>query len=418
MASILIVDDLLSIHEMLDAVIQPTGFATAFATDGEMALARYRSEPFDIVLADIDMKPVDGITLLKQLKAYDPHCAVIIMTAYASTESAIFALKYGAFDYLQKPFRVDELIATLKRALEFRRQSLERSSQTTAPVVRNQNFEQRLIGRSPKAVRLLQQVRKLAAVRTPVLLQGEPGTGRNTVAELLHEASVGADAPLIRIDCSLSSEAHFRAGLLGTNGLGGNWISAARGGTLLLKDLHALPLSLQKELVAVLRNAAHGFRLMCTATVDLEKRVDEGTFHDELFYRVASLPIPLPAVRERREDIPDLVRHFTQSATNPQFEPAAIAFAQDALDVLQAHSWPGNLTELQQVVTGLATTTDSRLITAAQLPARLRETPLWVPLADHLAAQERQYIERVLQAHGGDREATARALGIDAKRLS
>lgn len=230
MASILIVDDLLSIHEMLDAVIQPTGFATAFATDGEMALARYRSEPFDVVLADIDMKPVDGITLLKQLKIHDPHCAVIIMTAYASTESAILALKYGAFDYLQKPFRVDELIATLKRALEFRRQSLERSSQTTVPAARNHSFEQRLIGHSPKAVRLLQQVRKLATVRTPVLLQGEPGTGRNTVAELLHEASVGPEAPLIRIDCSLSSEAHFRAGLIGENGLGGSWVSAARGG--------------------------------------------------------------------------------------------------------------------------------------------------------------------------------------------
>jgi two-component system response regulator HydG len=229
MASILIVDDLLSIHEMLDAVIQPTGFATAFATDGEMALTRYRSEPFDVVLADIDMKPVDGITLLKQLKVHDPNCAVIIMTAYASTESAILALKYGAFDYLQKPFRVDELIATLKRALEFRRQSIERASQTTAPAARAQGFEQRLVGRSAKAMRLLQQVRKLAAVRTPVLLQGEPGSGRSTVAEILHEASVGTDAPLVRIDCSLSSEANFRAGLLGENGLGGNWVASARG---------------------------------------------------------------------------------------------------------------------------------------------------------------------------------------------
>lgn len=417
MASILIVDDLLSIHEMLDAVIQPTGFATAFATDGEMALARYRSEPFDIVLADIDMKPVDGITLLKQLKAHDPNCAVIIMTAYASTESAILALKYGAFDYLQKPFRVDELIATLKRALEFRRQSIERSSQSTAPAARSQSFEQRLIGRSPRAARLLQQVRKLAAVRTPVLLQGEPGTGRNTIAELLHEASVGADAPLIRIDCSLSSEAHFRTGLLGENGLGGNWVTGARGGTLLLKDLHALPLPLQKELVSVLRNTAHGFRLMCTTTVDLEKRVEEGRFHDELFYRVASLPITLPAVRERREDIPDLVRHFTQSSTNPQFEAAAIAFSADALEALQGYAWPGNLTELQQVVTGLATTTDRRLITAEQLPPRLRGTPNWAPLADFLAAQERQYIERVLLSLGGDREAAARVLKVDVSRL-
>lgn len=418
MASILIVDDLLSIHEMLGAVIQPTGFETAFATDGEMALARYRSEPFDIVLADIDMKPIDGITLLKQLKAHDPNCAVIIMTAYASTESAILALKYGAFDYLQKPFRVDELIATLKRALEFRRQSIERSSQAAAPAARTPSFEQRLIGKSPRAARLLQQVRKLAAVRTPVLLQGEPGTGRNTVAELLHEASVGANAPLIRIDCSLSSEAHFRVGLLGENGLGGNWVTSARGGTLLLKEIHELPLPLQKELVSVLRNTAHGFRLMCTTTADLEKRVEEGRFHDELFYRVASLPITLPPIRERREDIPDLIRHFTQSSTNPQFEAAAIAFAADALEALQAYGWPGNLTELQQVVTGIATTTNRRLITADQLPPRLRGSPNWAPLADFLATQEKQYIERVLNSVSGDRETAARILKIDAARLA
>ena len=126
MPSVLIVDDLLSIHEMLDAVIQPTGFTTSFATNGESGLARYKAEKFDIVLADIDMKPMDGIALLKQLKAYDPNCVLIIMTAYASTESAIQALKYGAFDYLQKPFRVDELIATLKRGIEFRQFQTEK----------------------------------------------------------------------------------------------------------------------------------------------------------------------------------------------------------------------------------------------------------------------------------------------------
>src|SRR6266487_6442924 len=128
MPSVLIVDDLLSIHEMLEAVIQPTGFSTAFATDGEKALTRYKAEKQDIVLADIDMKPMDGITLLKQLKLHDPNAVVIIMTAYASTESAIQALKYGAFDYLQKPFRVDELIATLRRGLEFRKFQAERAA--------------------------------------------------------------------------------------------------------------------------------------------------------------------------------------------------------------------------------------------------------------------------------------------------
>ena len=129
MPSVLIVDDLLSIHEMLEAVIQPTGFQTAFTTDGEKALARYKAEQFDLVLADIDMKPIDGITLLKQLKLYNPTVVFIIMTAYASTESAIQALKYGAFDYLQKPFKVDELIDALRRGLEFKKLTDERASQ-------------------------------------------------------------------------------------------------------------------------------------------------------------------------------------------------------------------------------------------------------------------------------------------------
>ena len=132
MPSVLIVDDLISIHEMLDAVIQPTGFSTAFATDGEKALTRYKAEKFDIVLADIDMKPMDGITLLKQLKAYDPSSVMVIMTAYASTESAVQALKFGAFDYLQKPFRVDDLIATLRRAIEFRDLQAQRSQAPAA----------------------------------------------------------------------------------------------------------------------------------------------------------------------------------------------------------------------------------------------------------------------------------------------
>src|ERR1035437_4238149 len=162
MPSVLIVDDLLSIHEMLDAVIQPTGFSTSFATDGEKALVRYKAEKPDIVLADIDMKPMDGITLLKQLKLFDPNAVVIIMTAYASTESAIQALKFGSFDYLQKPFRVDELIATLKRGLEYKQFSSERVGSSAPPftVSKSADLESRLVGTSAKFKKLLQQIKK------------------------------------------------------------------------------------------------------------------------------------------------------------------------------------------------------------------------------------------------------------------
>lgn len=414
MPSVLIVDDLLSIHEMLEAVIQPTGFSTAFATDGEKALARYKAEKFDLVLADIDMKPMDGITLLKQLKLYEPTAIVIIMTAYASTESAVQALKFGAFDYLQKPFRVDELISTLRRGIEFKQFQSERALTGITPGVKTGDVENRLIGQSPQMRKLVQQVRKLAAVRTPVLLIGENGTGKVAVAEILHAATGAPETQLVRIDCSLSSEASFREGLLGENGEGGTWVRQARGGTLFLQHLQCLSMAVQKELVSVLRNTAHGFRLVCTTTEDLETLTDEGKFHDELFYRVASLPVQMPALRDRVEDIPLLVKNYAGKAANPHFDAALVEFTDDALAVMRGYHWPGNLTELYQVVSRIAATTETRIVTSQQLPLRLKELKSWPTLAEYLAGQEKQYRDMVLHACHGDKAAAAKVLGVDA----
>lgn len=417
MPSVLIVDDLVSIHEMLEAVIQPTGFATSFATDGEKALVKYKADKYDLVLADIDMKPMDGITLLKQVKLYDPNAVVIIMTAYASTESAVQALKFGAFDYLQKPFRVDELIATLRRGLEFRKFQAERAVVGLAPGAKNADVEGRLIGRSTKINKLIAQVKKLSAVRGPVLLIGENGTGKSAVVEILHAASGAPENSLVRIDCSLSSEASFREGLLGLNGEGGAWVKQAKGGTLFLQHLQCLSEPVQKELVSVLRNTAHGFRMVCTTSEDLEKLVDEGRFHDELFYRVASLPVQMPALRERVEDIPLLVKHYAAQATNPLFDANLIEFTADALSVMGAYHWPGNLTELYQVVSKITATTETRVITSQQLPLRLRELKHWPSLAEFLGGQEKQYIDMVLHACRGNKAAAAKVLGIEIGRL-
>jgi DNA-binding NtrC family response regulator len=417
MPSVLIVDDLISIHEMLEAVIQPTGFSTAFATDGEKALIRYKAEKFDMVLADIDMKPMDGITLLKQLKKYDPNSVTIIMTAYASTESAVQALKFGAFDYLQKPFRVDELIATLRRGIEFRELQAQRAAMTAGAVIKADDIEGRLIGKSEKLKKLIQQIKKLASVRTPVLLIGENGTGKDSVAELLHGATGASQAQFVRIDCAISSEQGFRDGLLGKNGEGGPWVREAKGGTLFLQHLQCLSEPVQKELVSVLRNTAHAFRLICSTTEDLEKMVDEGRFNDELFYRVASLPLQMPSLRERKDDIPLLVKHFTLRATNPLIDVNLIEFTDDAMAVLLAYRWPGNLTEMFQLISKTASTTETRVVTSEQLPLRLREVKDWPTLADFIGGQEKQYIERVLQASRGDKAVAAKVLGIDQSRL-
>ncbi len=420
MPSVLIVDDLLSIHEMLEAVIQPTGYSTAFATDGEKALARYKTEKYDLVLADIDMKPMDGITLLRQLKAYDPTAVVIIMTAYASTESAVQALKFGAFDYLQKPFRVDDLIATLKRALEYRRFSVERPAEAAAAagaVAGVRDIESALAGTGAAHKKLIQQIKKLAAVRTPVLLQGESGTGKSTIAEILHAGSAPADAPFVRIDCGQSSEANFRNGLLGENGSGGEWLSQARGGTLLLLNIEKLAQPLQRELVGVLRTHAQSFRLICTSGEDLERLTEEGKFDDELFYRVASLPVVLPALRERPEDIPALVKHFIARASNPNFDSKLIEFSPDALSALKSYPWPGNITDLAQVIGKIAASTETRVVGVDQLPLRIKDLGGWPKLADYLALQEKHYIEQVLHACRGNKEQAARVLGIEVARV-
>ena len=410
MASVLIVDDLLSIHEMLEAVIQPTGFITSFATDGEKALTRYKAEKFDLVLADIDMKPMDGITQLKQLKAYESSAIVIIMTAYASTESAVQALKFGAFDYLQKPFRVDELLATLKRGVEFKRLQVERASTAVATGIKSTDIESRLVGQSAPMRKLVQQVRKLAAVRTPVLLVGESGTGKVTVAELLHAATGAPDDKMIRIDCALCSEEQTREGLLGQNGAGGMWTEQAKGGTLLLQNLEKLALPVQQELVSVLRNAAQSFRVICTTTQDLEALTDEGKFHDELFYRVASLPLQMPRLRDRVDDLPLLIKCALAEIVNPNFDANLIEFTDDALAALGEYAWPGNLTEFFQVVGQVASTTTTRIVTSQQMPARLREAKSWPTLAEYLAAQEKLYRESVLRACQGDKGAAAKIL--------
>lgn len=417
MASILIVDDLVSIHEMLEAVIQPTGYATAFATDGEKALARYKAEKFDLVLADIDMKPMDGITLLKQLKQYDPGCIVIIMTAYASTESAIQALKFGAFDYLQKPFRVDELIKTLKRGIEFKRIVAERELQSGAAAANAADFEARLVGHSAAIKRLIVQLKKLATAHTPILVSGELGSGHEIAAELLHAAGQPAGSPFVSVDCKQNMPDVLQEGLLGPDSTGGVWVGQAKGGTLVLHNIQCLDRDLQAKLVAVLRGHAAHLRVVCSTEVDLERLTEEGQFNEELFYRIAALPVHLPALRERLDDLPLLLKSVAASAVNPTLDVRLVEFTDDALATLRAYRWPGNLSEFTQVISQVVSTTDSRVITSAQLPLRVHELKNWPSLADYLAGQEKQYVARVLHAAGGDKAKAAKALGVDVSRL-
>jgi DNA-binding NtrC family response regulator len=429
MPSVLIVDDLTSIHEMLEAVIQPIGFTAAFATDGTKALERYKVEKFDMVLVDMKMAPMDGITLLRELKKIDPHAVVVVMTAFASTSCALDALKLGAFDFLQKPFKVDELISALKRGVEFKTLGVTRSKKPTVQAAAAQGghghenvaadqLEAFVVGESKKIKKLSPQIKKLSTAKTPVLIIGERGTGKHLIADLIHSQSNPSGSPLIRYDCAAISENDLRDGLLGAQGQGGSWIEQAKGGTLCLEQIHALPISIQKGLVAVLRNAGSSWRLCCTTTDDLEKLIDAGKFHDELFYRIGALPLMLPALRERIEDLPQLLKNFATSAHNPKFDTRQIEFSPEALTALSAYSWPGNITELSQVVSIVVSTTETKMIALEQLPERMRDPSSLPTLAAHLAEQQRIYTERILTLCRGDKAKAAMVLAVDPASLS
>ena len=251
MPSVLIVDDLTSIHEMLEAVIQPIGFTAAFATDGTKALERYKAERFDMVLVDVQMKPMDGITMLRELKKLDPKAVVVVMTAYANTNYALDALKLGAFDFLQKPFKVDELISALKRGVEFKKLGVTRAKKTQAggpalagaeDAVAADQLEAFVLGESKKIKKIGPQIKKLTTSKTPVLLIGEQGTGKRVIAELIHAQGCPSGSPLVRFDCSLIGEAEMHAALIGEQGQGGSSTEQAKGGTLYLEQINAMPL--------------------------------------------------------------------------------------------------------------------------------------------------------------------------------
>ena len=426
MPSVLIVDDSTDIHGMLEAVIQPIGFTAAFATDGPKALDRYKAERFDLVLVDVKMPLMDGITLLRELKKLDANAVVVVMTAFANPSYALDALKLGAFDFLQKPFKVDELISALKRGVEFRKLGVNRAKKAQpsgAPqsgadeTVAADQLEAFVIGESKKIKKIGPQIKKLTTSKTPVLLIGEQGTGKRVIAELIHVQGCPPGSPLVRFDCSTLTELELREGLIGPQGQGGVWIDQAKGGTLYLEQINAMPLAIQKAFVAVLRTSGTSFRISCSSNEDLEKLIDHGKFHDELFYRIAALPLMLPSLRERIEDLPMLVKNFATSAKNPNFDTKQVEFASDALALLSSYRWPGNISELSQVVAGVVAESETKVITAAQLPERLRDLKDWPTLDVYLEAQRIEYIERVLRVCRSDRAKASKVLGIDASKL-
>jgi len=437
---ILTVDDDAVTCELLCEVFAREGFGAMFANSGEAALAVVAQQPPDLLLSDIRMKtPLDGLSLLEMVRREYPSIPVVLMTAFGSIETAIRAVKEGAFDYISKPFNIDELVAIVRRAL----------ANGTGKQVRSElDDEERtsgLIGRTPAMLDIYKMIARVSDSRAAVLITGESGTGKELVARAIHNHGSRSNERFVAVNCGALTETLLESELFGhVKGSFTGAIANKRGifeqageGTVFLDEISETSPALQVKLLRVLQEREVvpvggtepikvGARVIAASNSDLEKLSASGAFRGDLLYRLNVIQLHLPPLRQRRDDIHLLVAHFLRKhAPGP-----SIALDQKAMDCLTAYSWPGNVRELENVIERAVTLNQGGVMTMDDLPARIRcqpshDTP---PLTSddldelfsglpNLDEIERRYILFVLDATGNNRKRTAEILGINRKTL-
>ncbi|MEW6221150.1 MAG: sigma-54 dependent transcriptional regulator [Thermodesulfobacteriota bacterium] len=403
------------------------------AADGREALARIEGHSYDLVITDIRMPGLDGHAVLERLRSASPGTDVIMMTAYGSVDDAVDCLKRGAADYILKPFDLDDLTIRVSRllsvqAVKARCASLEERCRQPA-----------MIGHSPVMRQLFTLVAQVAASDVTVLVSGESGTGKELVAAAIHAGSPRAAGPYIRINCAAIPEqlmeaelfGHEKGAFTGAHARKAGKFELADKGTLLLDEVGELPLHLQAKLLRVLqerevervggsRPFAVDVRVIAATAKDLAQEVQRGTFRGDLFYRLQVIPITVPPLRDRREDIPELCSLFLAELGARRGRPLTLSRA--ALDCLQRYSFPGNVRELRNILERASVLAPGPVIQPSDLPADLAGSPAaatmdTVHLATALAAAERSCIRRALAQTQGARAEAARLLGISRKSL-
>jgi DNA-binding NtrC family response regulator len=428
-ASLLIVDDERSVRDSLEHWFRLDGYRTATAASGEEALARLSDERWDLALIDMKMPGMDGLELQRRLRALDPEIVTVIVTAYGSVESAVTALKEGAFDYINKPIDPEELSHLVQRALEQRR--LRTENVALKAKLEEISGVPRIVGESPGLQKVLELVRAVAPTEATVLIRGESGTGKELIAQAIHAASARRYFAIVPVNCGALSESlleselfgHERGAFTGAQYRRKGRFEMADGGTLFLDEIGTLTAKTQVELLRVLegkevtrlgaaRPIRVDFRLVCATNQNLEQMVQEGRFRDDLYYRINVVTIHLPPLRERREDIPVLARHFLEKyrlQMNRPFRDIAPA----ALDLLVHYPWPGNVRELANAVERALVVGKPPLIEAGDLPLSLGPDRRLAPADDTLEAVEKAHIQTVLQRAGWNISRAARTLAID-----
>ncbi|HEX5831508.1 MAG TPA: sigma-54 dependent transcriptional regulator [Gemmatimonadaceae bacterium] len=436
---VLVIDDEVGILDTLRILLRNEGFTPTVAQGGHQGLAELATSRPDIVLTDIRMPGVDGVSVLAWVRAHQPEVPVILMTAQATLQSAVQAVNEGAFYYLQKPFRNDELIAILRRAAELRKLRVENHTLKQEIRRRERADGARPVGRSRAWTDVLRLVEVVAPTESTVLVTGESGTGKEVVARYIHDLSGRADAPFLSVNCGALPEGLLESELFGhvkgsftgaVKDKSGLFAAAARG-TFFLDEIGETMPATQVKLLRVLQHREVipvgateaqpiDVRLVAATNRDLEEEVKRGGFRGDLYYRLNVIAIHLPPLRDRRDDIPLLAEAFLARHAG---DGAPRRLSADALDALQAYAWPGNVRELENALERAVILTSGEVIDVDALPARVTERraePLVadrVPESPALEVIERAYITWVLQNEGGNKTRTADVLGIDPSTL-
>ena len=444
MANLLIVDDEQGIRQLLTLVFERAGHNVRVAAGGQSALELLRAHDFDLLISDVKMPDMNGIELLRAARELEPDLAVVMMTAFATVDTAREAFKLGADDFIQKPFDIEELKLIVAKALE--KLDLVKENRAFKRAQRDRGKLGNIIGRSARMQAVYQMIETVAEVQSTILVTGESGTGKELVARAIHDLSPRAEKPFISINCGAFTETLLESELFGYvkgsfTGATANrkgLFEAAHKGTIFLDEIGEMSPSMQVKLLRVLQErkvrpvGAHDelevdARVIAATNRDLSAMVKEGGFREDVFYRISVIPIELPPLRERREDIPDLAEHFINKFCSESGRTVSIS--EKALSLLEAYAWPGNVRELEHTIERAVALERTESIQPERLPEAITNyNPMRIVsahdlpeeglnLTAHLDHLEKNYILEALQRTGGNQTRAAECLHLSVRSL-
>ena len=443
-ARILVVDDDGVARELLADALKKEGYEVEAFSSGEEAIERGRRGQIDLVLTDLKMGTVDGLTVLREFKRFSPDTSIVLLTSFGSLEGAIEAIKQGAYDYLAKPFKKEEIKLVVQRSLDH--SQLVRENTRYRDELKGREDWSPLVGSSPAMLEVYKLVARVSEGRSTVLLQGESGTGKELIARAIHANSPRREKPFIPVNCGalpdtlLESEmfGYEKGAFTGAMGTKAGLFEAANGGTLFLDEIGDLSPALQVKLLRVMQDQEVrrvggttslkvDVRIIVATNRDLEQFVKEGKFRDDLFYRLNVVRITLPTLAERKEDIPMLAHHFLQKYAGGSAR-AVRGFLPDTMALLKQYRWPGNVRELENAIERAVSLSHGPLLTPDDLPAALRQFGSQFGDRTEVSDQhdevcltleevEKRHLIRVLKETKGNKVRAAKILGIDRRTL-